>query len=269
MKNDLILILVSVLFFCFQSCRAAEFPFDIAISGEGGSYDVKRWKVDWPGCNFEDGVAEGHASVVHHSNRNWLRVKCSPNQIGPEKGGVGWRWPLEGRERIELSYTLQFADDFEFVKGGKLPGLSGGPKSVTGGNPADGKNGFSARIMWRKEGRGEAYVYHMDQPDKYGQSFSFPDDFRFPRGEPIEITLRVGMNRLDQADGSIQVWVRRCDDAASMKVVDRNNVRWRTDKTILVDSLLCEVFHGGNDLSWAPQQTCSIDFTAFRVAIFE
>ncbi len=162
------------------SALSDEFPLEVALTGQAGSYDVKRWKQDWAGCKFEDGIAEGHASLIQDMGRNWLRITCAPNQIGPEKGGIGWRWPFEGNKQIELSYIVRFDKEFEFVKGGKLPGLCGGPESVTGGRPANGKNGFSARIMWRRDGRGEAYLYHMDQPDKYGESLPFPDNFRFP-----------------------------------------------------------------------------------------
>ena len=124
----------------------------------------------------------------------WLRVNYAVGGIGPEQGGTGWRWPIGKHEAAELSYTLRFSEDFDFVKGGKLPGLCGGPENVSGGRPADGANGFSARLMWRKEGRGEAYIYHKNQPEKYGHSFPFPEDFRFPTGKPFQVRLAVTMN---------------------------------------------------------------------------
>jgi hypothetical protein len=50
-----------------------------------------------------------------------------------------------------LSYRLRFPDGFDFVKGGKLPGLFGG--TVTSGRHIpDGTNGFSTRYMWRPTG---------------------------------------------------------------------------------------------------------------------
>ncbi len=216
------------------------------------------------GCNYEDGIAEGHAAIVESSSKKWLRVTCQANQIGPEKGGIGWRRSIPPRDRLELAYWVKFSDDFEFGKGGKLPGLSGGPESVTGGKPANGMNGFSARLMWRADGRGEAYVYHVDQPDKYGEHIPFPEEFRFPRGKPFMIVLRVGMNEVGEADGTLEAWVKLGDEDAS-KVVHRDNLRWRTVESVQIDSLLCEVFHGGNDLSWAPKKNCVLDLAEFQL----
>ena len=73
-----------------------------------------------------------------------------------------------------LSYSVYFPADFDFVKGGKLPGLyssTGFMNSSTGtidantdscsggaGNEA-GKSCWSIRLMWRENGEGELYLY--------------------------------------------------------------------------------------------------------------
>jgi hypothetical protein len=56
-----------------------------------------------------------------------------------------------------VSYELAFDEGFDWVKGGKLPGLRGGLNSTgcSGGNKADGLDCFSSRLMWRKAGAGE------------------------------------------------------------------------------------------------------------------
>lgn len=58
---------------------------------------------------------------------------------------------------VLLSYEVAFDSDFAFVKGGKLPGLRGGPdpNGCSGGSAANGTNCFSSRLMWRKSGEGE------------------------------------------------------------------------------------------------------------------
>jgi len=57
-----------------------------------------------------------------------------------------------------VSYELAFGEGFDWVKGGKLPGLRGGLNSTgcSGGNKATGLDCFSARLMWRKNGAGES-----------------------------------------------------------------------------------------------------------------
>ncbi len=56
-----------------------------------------------------------------------------------------------------VTYEVAFQADFDWVKGGKLPGLRGGPdqNDCSGGNQPDGTNCFSSRVMWRTNGAGE------------------------------------------------------------------------------------------------------------------
>lgn len=253
----------------FSGCaRAADLPVSIRLAEETGAYSKARWKQDWPGCEFEGGVTDGRVERVGGTGHAALRVNFAPGEIGPERGGAGWRWPFGRKEGAEVRYTMKFSPNFEFVKGGKLPGLCGGPENVSGGRPADGKNGFSARLMWRRDGRGEAYVYHMDQPDKYGQSFPFPEDFRFPRNEAVNVRLAVTMNQPGRKDGTLRVWVQTGDSAERL-VVEKQDMQWRAKAEFGVDSLYFETFYGGGDKSWAPQKTGWAEFSDIQVLPFK
>lgn len=55
-----------------------------------------------------------------------------------------------------LTYEVAFDLTFDWVRGGKLPGLRGGPdpNACDGGSQSDGTC-FSTRIMWRTSGDGE------------------------------------------------------------------------------------------------------------------
>jgi hypothetical protein len=247
------------------SLHAADLPITVALSGADGDYTVERWKMDWPGCEFEDGINEGHVQLkVREDGQKWLRVNYAVGGIGPEQGGAGWRWPIGKHKAAELRYTLRFNQDFDFVKGGKLPGLCGGPENVSGGRPADGANGFSARLMWRRDGRGEAYVYHKNQPEKYGESFPFPEDFRFPPGKLVQVRIAVVMNTGGKRDGTLRVWTTLAGQGERL-VVERTDMEWRSAETFNVDSLYFETFHGGNDSSWAPTRPCYAEFSGFEV----
>jgi len=162
------MIRVLTLWMLFAAVLRAEPLFTFDFSGAAGPYTVARWEKDWPGCEYEDGLAEGHGEIVSREGVNWLRVLYPQGSFGADKGGAGWRFPFARHEAAELRYTVRFDEQFDFVKGGKLPGLCGGPKTITGGDMVNGEEGFSARVMWRKDGRGQAYVYHMHQPSKYG-----------------------------------------------------------------------------------------------------
>ncbi|MBL9152709.1 MAG: hypothetical protein JNK37_09500 [Verrucomicrobiales bacterium] len=237
----------------------------IGIGGEPGLYSVEQWKADWPGCGWQDGVREGNVSVVRLPGAGealGLRVNYRVGEIGPERGGCGWRYPIGRREAAELRYWVRFSRDFDWVKGGKLPGLSGGPENVSGGRPADGKNGFSARLMWRADGRGEAYVYHTRQPDRYGDRMGFPEDFRFPVDVPVRVRLRVEMNDPGKNNGKVQVWIgsEQGGELVEREVLHRTDLVWRSVGDFGVDSLYFETFHGGSDRSWAPTRPCWADF---------
>lgn len=242
--------------FSLPAAVFGDLPLSIPISGAAGPYTTERWKADWPGCEFEGGIKEGRVMVTESKA---LRVNFAIGKIGPEEGGAGWRMPFGKHESAELSYTLRFSKDFDFVKGGKLPGLCGGPENVSGGRPANGKNGFSARLMWRKDGRGEAYVYHKNQKGDYGDSFAFPFGFRFPTDTPVKVRIAVTMNSVGKRDGRLRVWI---DD---MTMVERTDMEWRSVDTFGVDGLYFETFHGGGDASWAPTRPCWVEFSEMKV----
>jgi hypothetical protein len=237
---------------------------DIRLTGRPGLYTTEQWRRDWPGCTFEAGVAEKRVTLTEHDGHRWLRVAFQPGAIGPDDNGAGWRAPFRSRDTAELSYRLRFAPDFEWVKGGKLPGLAGGPRNVSGGRRADGTNGWSARLMWRADGRGEAYVYHQHQPGDYGESFPFPKDFRFPTDAPIAVRIRVTMNRPGQRDGTLRVWLAVGAGPVRL-MVKRTNLAWRSVPTFAVDSLYFETFYGGSGLDWAPTRPGWAEFGDFRV----
>lgn len=234
-------------------------------SSQGG-YSLADWKRDWPGCRFEDGVSEGRVSVVESAGKAWWRVAYPAGEFGPDRGGAAWRWPFADHpvRACELEYVLRFDEGFEFVKGGKLPGLCGGPDTITGGDDCDGTRGWSVRLMWRRDGRGQAYVYHAAQRGTYGDEIDFPADERFRVGTPIGVRIAVAMNAPERSDGTLRIWLT--DGARpSRLVVDRGDLRYTTVAGIGIDSLLFNTFHGGNDDAWAPRQPCSACFTGFRI----
>ncbi len=253
-------VLVFILFASMHAALAADLPLAISLAGQPGPYTIKRWKSDWPGCEFEGGIAQGRVAMVESDALKWLRVNFAVGKIGPEEGGAGWRMPFGKHEAAELSYTVRFSKDFDFVKGGKLPGLCGGPDNVSGGRRATGTNGFSARLMWRKDGRGEAYVYHKNQKGDYGDSFAFPADFRFPTETPVKVRIAVTMNAVGKRDGTLRVWINE------KLMVERADMEWRTVDSFGVDGLYFETFHGGGDASWAPTRACWAEFAEMKVA---
>ncbi len=79
------------------------------------------------------------------------------NNAGGAQMYALWNSSGSAFQSMMISYEVAFDSGFDWVKGGKLPGLRGGPdpNNCSGGNQANGTNCFSSRVMWRKAGAGE------------------------------------------------------------------------------------------------------------------
>ena len=60
-----------------------------------------------------------------------------------------------------VTYEVAFDSNFNWVKGGKLPGLKGGPvvDGCDGGKKTNGTDCFTTRRMWRKNANGEGMLH--------------------------------------------------------------------------------------------------------------
>jgi len=89
-----------------------------------------------------------------------LQVTYAEGGFGSQGSGTQfyslWNTPGDPFKTVLLTYEVAFDSTFDWVKGGKLPGLRGGPDTNTcdGGSASDGTC-FSTRVMWRKSGDGE------------------------------------------------------------------------------------------------------------------
>ncbi|KAF5362794.1 hypothetical protein D9757_011023 [Collybiopsis confluens] len=79
----------------------------------------------------------------------------------PQGGAEFYAHPIDlsRAQNVSLTYRVFFPADFEWVLGGKLPGLYGGKEGCSGGKDAQEMGCFSTRLMWRKDGAGELYLY--------------------------------------------------------------------------------------------------------------
>jgi polysaccharide lyase-like protein len=157
---------------------------------------------------------------------------------------------------LDLTYQVRFPEGFDFVKGGKLPGLFGG--TVTSGQRIpDGTNGFSTRYMWRADGAGEVYAY-LPTSEEHGTSLG-RGCWSFQPGYWTTISQRVGLNTPGQRDGRISVWQ---DDQL---VLDRSGLEFRTTDQLRIDGLFFSTFFGGDDPSWASPVDQHVEFSGFTL----
>jgi hypothetical protein len=156
-----------------------------------------------------------------------------------------------------LRYFVRFPDGFDFVKGGKLPGLYGG-RMNNGRKIPDGTNGFSTRYMWRTGGAGEVYAY-LPTSVAHGTSLG-RGDWRFPTGTWTELEQHVRLNTPGQADGSVEVWLN------GVPVLTRTGLIFRTTTDLKIEGLFFSTFFGGGDASWATPVDQYADFAGFTVS---
>lgn len=173
-------------------------------------------------------------------------------------GGAGFklRTMPRGTNYAELSYRVRFADNFDFVRGGKLPGLYGG-KGNSGGRIPDGTDGFSFRLMWGIQGRGCVYAY-LPTSVNYGTPL-FHGKLPFVRGRWQTVRQEIVLNRPGFSDGMVRMWIdgRYIGEAGGLLV--------RTIEDLKINGLFFEVFFGGGDPSWASSCDTHIDFADFVV----
>ena len=138
---------------------------------------------------------------------------------------------------------MRFPENFDFVKGGKLPGLYGGTE-VSGGEESDGTDGFSTRLMWRADGEGEVYLY---APDESGTSLgrgTGPGT-----GAWLCVEQHVVLNDPEEEDGSVTVWID------GTRTFSEEGMRYRTVADLRIDGIFFSTFFGGADPSWARRPT--------------
>jgi hypothetical protein len=191
-----------------------------------------------------------------------FRVDYVPNEVGANSGFGFHAAPRHAfpKTRACLSYKVFFPEDFDWARGGKLPGLFIGHPGASGGN-WEFKAG-SARVTWQKNGIACVYLYIPLQVSFDGskeqaidiQSKQFQDachvtkkgchlwhsgPLRFVKGQWNDVTLTVTMNTIGQKDGSIELSVNGEKMACTGMV-------WRTRAQLAIGGISMQSFYGGS-----------------------
>ena len=219
-----------------------KYPYDRYMKDPTGSSQEPVVKIGYPKGSWSPGSPKpgGLLFFAYPYKKNTL-TKDNPLSV----------------QGATLEYDVYFDPNFDFVKGGKLPGLAGGRSNGRGcGGGNDPESCFSVRLMWRRGGNGEVYIYAPE--GKQGKSFcskyrrcdgkNFPctvcnykkgvsfgrGSFQFKKGAWQKLTLSLVLNDRDRANGYIELKVD------GRTVLSYDQMRWRTyDSTLLF--LACNV----------------------------
>ena len=176
-------------------------------------------------------------------------------------GGAQFRVPFTAmrqsiNDSVGVQYRVTLADNFQFVLGGKLPGLYGGTAN-TGGKIPNGSDGFSLRFAWQKDGVGALYAY-LPTSVRWGTIFG-GDRWRLVPGQTIELAMYVEMNTPGHNDGVIAAW------ADNRLVVLATDIVFRSVSTLKPDGYFFSSFFGGSTEEWASPVDTLASFSDLRI----
>lgn len=165
--------------YLLQELPSLSFPFHNMTSESTEQFLKDQWNVDSRGIQgggkynlqFRD-TSNLPAILVETDqlllNDIHLEVNYPQGSYSHGTGGVQFVSKYDDQAKQNaivsvVSYEVAFSPEFDWVKGGKLPGLRGGSsEGCSGGNRAssDGQwNCWSVRGMWRANGQGEGSFY--------------------------------------------------------------------------------------------------------------
>eukprot|EP00892_Ulva_mutabilis_P008553 jgi/Ulvmu1/606/UM001_0614.1 len=268
---------------------------------------------DWAPYSYLDGFfgddstrgnVNDRAFAVSQGDSRYLEVKLPEGCVTSMCAMQTKSALLMPTESATLKFKMRFGPKFDWVRGGKLPGLCGG-RCLTGCKEVTGLDGWSSRQMWRpcvwppehednsincEGGKVVAYVYHMFKEHWCGDDFEYsnelwarqyrtnrepvvPKDFFQPNpDEWYTIWSHVKMNTAgppDEAqrferDGVLQTWLEG-PGFGPLLVVDRQDMSWRRYNNVSIDTLYFSVFFGGSSPSFRAKKDETIDFDDFQI----
>jgi len=205
----------------------------------------------------------------------------------------GFSFYAPGPSNVDLStareatfgYSVYFGKDFDFQLGGKLPGIYGGDDNEVAVSCSGGRRDFrcfSARLMWREDGKGEFYTYLPDYTNSkfsankklcsvapqsdcnptYGASVG-RGSFRFARGAWTTVSERVRLNSAGKADGELELFVN------GKSVINVKGLILRDSAAGRMRGLQMQTFFGGSHPEFASPKAQDVYFSDFSVAITE
>jgi hypothetical protein len=157
--------------YSFTTSTSLPFPTATLSSSDSQSLITSEWSLSKGRIQDEPNdlafvPAPFNASDSFNSSSPVLQVTYPAGSFSHNTGGSQLEnlWNTTDGTSFQsmlLAYEVAFDANFDWVKGGKLPGVRGGNNATgcSGGDEPTGLDCFSARLMWRPNGAGEVYAY--------------------------------------------------------------------------------------------------------------
>ncbi|KAG0276458.1 hypothetical protein BGZ95_007505 [Linnemannia exigua] len=266
------------------------------------------------GNNSQPGVDTGAGYILHNWSTNYKTITVGPNDIsfvadpfpssppannnsqvmqvnypkgsyapkaGPVTGGTSFYAKPFGDdapfEKMMISYDVAFPGGFDWVLGGKLPGIYGGQAhSCSGGNQSTGDNCLTMRLMWRQDGGGEVYAYipvednsdfcknpNVQCNDQFGKSIG-RGLLYFPPGAWTRVDMVMQLNEpAGYNNGILDVYIN------GLKAISMNTIPYRKTGMVGFQGLMFSTFFGGNTPQYATPVDTSVFFRNVQLSVGE
>ncbi|OFY70536.1 MAG: hypothetical protein A2Y71_14535 [Bacteroidetes bacterium RBG_13_42_15] len=202
-----------------------------------------------------------YVRIESFDNEYVIKLNLLKGRFGPFIGS-NCKIPFSGSaENAVLSYKVLFQAGFEFVKGGKLPGLGGGAGN-SGGEVPTGYDGWSVRFMFKERGTICAYLYHARMKGQFGDKLFLRyngEHVLLNTGSWNTITMSLAMNDPEKDNGIVKVKVN------GIEADELDPVCFRKTADLKIDQLFFSCFMGGDDDSYSPGQDQFIMFKDFEI----
>lgn len=280
MKYKKIYLLLLLLSFFGYNCESNS-TIEINDEVEGGDIDSQVKENPDITVNFDrppntywyDDFVEDFGNVSGYSdaekNRhnitdsNTLSVKLLKDEIG-QAGGAICDIELQNAAEYTIEYKVKFQEDFQWTKGGKLPGLGGG-EVYAGGQGVSAGDGWSFRPVWHYyDGVNNnqpflaPYAYYVDQPGTYGDEFG--KRYAIQDNVWYNIWIHIKMNIGTSNNGVLHIKVN------DNTLYYNNSFRWVTQNSGReIDELMWDIFRGGVGPDYIATEDNLIYFDTFVI----
>lgn len=195
--------------------------------------------------------------VVQEEEEYVIKATYIPNEIGSPRLVYIKSFPTVSKASLE--YEVKFLKGFNFVRGGKLPGL--GPSiPLTGCNDGD-ENKWSVRLMWLQDQKLGIYYYGQVRGTHCGDTI-VAHGVRLEDDRWYKIRMDVYLNTAGEANARVDLYL---DD---ILVSSPNTLELRgntTSSSSLIQKLVFNTFYGGSDSSWSPPHPTQSIFKNIKV----
>jgi hypothetical protein len=176
--------------------------------------------------------------------------------------GISFLWAPSGVSKapaVCLSYRVFAPADFDFARGGELPGLIGGVTGRTAGR--DVESGFSTKFTWDE--RGTVGLDVSTPTDRAGVVLVDPMKYRsertiLARGRWVEVEQELKLNDGASPDGVIRLWVD------GRLVVKDTKVAWRPKGADGLSGVLADI--GYRPVPMTVSTAAAIKVTTLRLS---